>query len=247
MASGFNEDLSFSFSSSESTAEAHILFDEGAQRSFISQKLADELQLKPTGTDTVHVASFGQNSQSVRYLQTAKVHLITDRNEKIAIHVLIVPTIAVPLCNIQQEVSTLKYLHGLKLAHPVTTENSFDISLLIGADSYWKIVQNRVVTVADPGPLMLGVLDRWTPTVNVLHTLIAQISFRIELCPIEARGSISLYITHLSIWPSSFRYFFSFYFVLKKQMSPASDQFGSQVRDWVNLYRKQKTLNFATY
>ena len=132
-------------SSSESTAEAHILFDEGAQRSFISQKLADELQLKPTGTDTVHVASFGQNSQSVRYLQTAKVHLITDRNEKIAIDVLIVPTIAVPLCNIQQEVSTLKYLRGLKLAHPVTTENSFDISLLIGADSYWKIVQNRVV------------------------------------------------------------------------------------------------------
>ena len=132
-------------SSSESTAEAHILFDEGAQRSFISQKLADELQLKPTGTDTVHVASFGQNSQSVRYLQTAKVHLITDRSEKIAIDVLIVPTIAVPLCNIQQEVSTLKYLHGLKLAHPVTTENSFEISLLIGADSYWKIVQNRVV------------------------------------------------------------------------------------------------------
>ena len=33
--------------------------------------------------------------------------------------------------------------------------------------------------VADPGPLMLGVLDRWIPTVNVLQTLIAQISFHI--------------------------------------------------------------------
>ena len=42
-------------------------------------------------------------------------------------------------------------------------------------------------SVADPGPLMLGVLDRWTPTVNVLHTLISQIRFHIELCPIEAR------------------------------------------------------------
>ena len=111
-----------------------------------------------------------------------------------------------------------------------------------------RLVNNLcAVSVADPGQLMLGVLDRWTPTVNVLHTLIAQISFRIELCHIEARGSISLYITHLSIWPSSFRDFFHFNFVLKKQMSPASDQFGSQVRDWVNLYRKQKTLNFATY
>ena len=25
--------------------------------------------------------------------------------------------------------------------------------------------------VADPGPLLLGVLDRWTPTVNVVQTL----------------------------------------------------------------------------
>ena len=65
--------------------------------------------------------------------------------------------------------------------------------------------------MADPGPLMLGVLDRWTPTVNVLQTLIAQISLHIELCPIETRGSISLYITPLSIWPSGFRDFFSFY------------------------------------
>ena len=46
--------------------------------------------------------------------------------------------------------------------------------------------------VADPGPLLLGVLDSWTPTVNVLQTLMSQISFHIELCPIEARDSISL-------------------------------------------------------
>ena len=71
----------------------------------------------------------------------------------------------------------------------------------------------RNVTVADPGPLMLGVLDRWTPTVNILLTLIAQISFHIELSPIEARYSISLYTTPLSILLSGFRDFFSIYFV----------------------------------
>ena len=69
-------------------------------------------------------------------------------------------------------------------------------------------------TVADPGPLMLGVLDRWTPTVNILQTQIAQISFHIDLCPIEARYSISLYTTPLSSWLSGFGdYFFSIYFV----------------------------------
>ena len=66
-----------------------------------------------------------------------------------------------------------------------------------------------MLTVADPGPLMLGVLDRWTPTVNKLQTQIAQISFHIELCPIEARYSISLYTTPLSIWLSGFGDFLS--------------------------------------
>ena len=89
--------------------------------------------------------------------------------------------------------------------------------------------------VADPGPLMLGVLDRWTPTVNILPILIAQISFHIELCPIETRYSISLYTTPLSIWPSDFRDFFFNLFSLKKQMSLACNQFEPQVRGWVNI------------
>ena len=42
-------------------------------------------------------------------------------------------------------------------------------------------LENGENAVADPGPLMLGVLDGRTPTVDVLQTLIAQISFHIEL------------------------------------------------------------------
>ena len=87
---------------------------------------------------------------------------------------------------------------------------------------------------------MLGVLDRWTPTVNILQTQIAQISFHIELCPIEARYSISLYTTPLSIWLSGFGDFFFNLFCLIKQISPARDQFEPQVRGWVNV---KKTLN----
>ena len=73
-----------------------------------------------------------------------------------------------------------------------------------------------MTSVADPGPLMLGVLDRWTPTANVLQTQIPQISFHIELCPLEAKDSISLYTTPLSIWPSGFRVFFFFHFCCLK-------------------------------
>ena len=76
--------------------------------------------------------------------------------------------------------------------------------------------------VADAGPLMLGVLDRWTPTVNILQAQIAQISFHIELCPIEARYSISLYTTPLSIWLTGFGDFFYQFILFKKANVPGA-------------------------
>ena len=72
-------------------------------------------------------------------------------------------------------------------------------------------------------------------TVNILQTLIAQISFHKELCPIEARYSISLYTTPLSIWLSGFGDFFFNLFCLKKQMSLAREHFEPQVSGWVNV------------
>ena len=122
------------------------------------------------------MVSFGQESQNVRHIETATVYLITDRNEKIAIDVLIVPTIAVPLSNIQREVKTLKYLCGLKLAHPVTDEDGFEISLLIGADSFWKIVQNRVIRGKGPTAVQskIGYLLSGPMPINKENNKVAQ-------------------------------------------------------------------------
>lgn len=131
--------------SATSSADANILFDEGAQSSFITESLADELQLPRTGSDVINLASFGATTKSVRRLDTATVYLISDNGEKISLDVLVVPTIAVPLKNLNQSVDTLPYLKGLKLAHPISDHENFDITLLIGADFYWNVVQNRII------------------------------------------------------------------------------------------------------
>ena len=127
------------------TVDANILFDEGAQRSFVTSDLAYKLQLQTYGTEEVQLAAFGSSSKKVSYRDSATVYLLTNSREKIAIDVLIVPTIAVPLGNHQRDVTSLPYLRQLKLAHPLTGEDIFGISLLIGADKYWDIVGNRVI------------------------------------------------------------------------------------------------------
>ena len=55
-------------SSSTTTTEGNILFHEGAQQSFVTYKLADELQLQPTHSQTIPASSFGAQVSSSRRL-----------------------------------------------------------------------------------------------------------------------------------------------------------------------------------
>ena len=84
-------------------------------------------------------------------METATVFVMTDSNLKIPIRALIVPSIATPIDSRKlQAVRDLPYLLGLKLAHPVTRDNAFTISLLIGADHYWDIVEDEIIRGKGP-------------------------------------------------------------------------------------------------
>ena len=58
--------------------ETNILFDEGAQRTFISQSLASKLNLQPTTKETMNLAAFGAVSPVRRNLIAAITY--TNRN-----------------------------------------------------------------------------------------------------------------------------------------------------------------------
>ena len=53
-------------SASHMQAEANILFDEGAQKSFISEHLAEELELTKEDTETIYLSSFGCTSNKLQ-------------------------------------------------------------------------------------------------------------------------------------------------------------------------------------
>ena len=59
----------------------------------------------------------------------------------VSVSVLIVPKLAAPIRNsVHAHVDKLPYLQGLPLAHPVTSDENFHISILIGADIYWNFI-----------------------------------------------------------------------------------------------------------
>ena len=117
--------------------EANILFDEGSQRSFLTEKLAKELALTPYKFETISLSSFGAEKPLHRQMDTVSIQIRTTTGELVSLSALLVPTIATPISNpLDTDVLQLPYLKGLPLAHPITASENFEISLLIGADHY---------------------------------------------------------------------------------------------------------------
>ena len=133
---------------------ANILFDEGAQWSFITAQLAAELQISPTTTpcsEQVALSSFGARSKSYQKLGVATIQVQTNVGEIIPKTVLIVPSIAIPIQNLfRVALDNVPHLRGLELAHPITSDQNFQISLLIGTDHYWSFVHDHIVRGEGP-------------------------------------------------------------------------------------------------
>ena len=133
-------------SSSHAEAKTNILFDEGSQRSFLTSDLADALSLHPTKQEDICISTFGANNPISQKLDVASIKLKTRSGRYVPLSVLIVPSIAVPLTHtVNTEVVQLPYLRELPLAHPVTSNENFKISLLIGVDHYWDIVEDDII------------------------------------------------------------------------------------------------------
>ena len=86
-------------SSGVTTVEGHIIFDEGAKRSFITQELTDTLQLQPTRHEVIAVSSFSTQVSTPKKFAVTTVCIHTLNAGQIPISGLILPKLAAPVCN----------------------------------------------------------------------------------------------------------------------------------------------------
>ena len=133
-----------SVSSSRTNLHASILHNEGAQRSFITTDISNKLELVPTGKEALSILGFGDTSSSMGELPIAAVYLQTE-TVTFPIDVLIVPEIVVPLRTYPNKNKRYEAIDILRLVHPTIHNGYSGIIVVIEADYYWGIVQDRVV------------------------------------------------------------------------------------------------------
>ena len=84
-------------SNSDVSMDANIIFGEGAQRSFITEDLAKQLELKTTESEIISISGFGGETDTVRHLKSTNLRVVTDDESSIQMKVLIVPEITSPI------------------------------------------------------------------------------------------------------------------------------------------------------
>ena len=108
------------------------------------------LQLSPIRHELITVSSFRAQVATPTKFAVASISIHTLNGGQIPIPVLIVPKLTAPVRNsIQTHPEQFPYLQGLTLAHPITSDENFHVSVLIGADYYWQFIQDHVVRATD--------------------------------------------------------------------------------------------------
>ncbi|XP_074653599.1 uncharacterized protein LOC141907756 [Tubulanus polymorphus] len=129
-----------------SCASANLVFDDGSQRSFISQDLATSLDLKPIRREIIELSGFGAETSECRAMDVVNL-AIQCRTEIVTVELIVTDTIASTLRNSSvNRAKDCPHLIGLDLAHPPSSMSGiFVIQMLIGADQYYKLVEGELI------------------------------------------------------------------------------------------------------
>ena len=160
-ASARNED-------STKSTRVKILFDNGSQRSYVTDNLKSRLGLKSTIKEMLYLNTFGEKTFRKQKWDVLTLFLQDANEETSRVCVLSFPTICSPLPS-RVDANNYPHLHGLKLADYSDSEDSIDV--LIGSDYYWDFVTSEIVR-GDFGPTAVNSKFGWLlsgPTEAVIN------------------------------------------------------------------------------
>ncbi len=134
-----------------------LVFDSCSQRSYMTKDLKDKLGLPVIGRESLLIKTFGKSDARLRTCEIVQVGIKTRCDAIVYIQPYVVPVICGPLTQQPTELaqSSYEHLHDLSLADRCG-EGDLPISILIGADYYWSLVEGTVVRGAPWKPVALA-------------------------------------------------------------------------------------------
>ena len=141
------------------SVSVRVLFDSGSQLSYITERLQNQLQLKPVKIEKLHLNTFGTCGYKTQACNVVKLYLQRfEGGEKFSILALTSPVIC---STIPSAVRIERYPHlcKLKLADDYSVTPG-EMDILIGSNFYWIVVTGDTVR-GDYGPVAVNSKFGW--------------------------------------------------------------------------------------
>ena len=184
-----NSDSSFTFletalaviGSAHHRANARILMDKAAQRSFITSNKVKQLKLCPSSREFLVLSGLAIAPSGTGYFDVVSVAIFDRRGIGVVIKAVVLDVIVNPLDDPHRKALTqMPHLKNIPLAHPTDTGSKpFEIDLLIGGNFYWNFVGDHVIRGPGPtavesrlGYLLSGPLDGQNQTLLTTSTIL---------------------------------------------------------------------------
>ena len=127
-----------------------ILFDSGSQKSYISERTANELNLKPVSSQNLIIKTFGNTSNKSVETREYTICLKGINGGSFYLNAFSVPFICSTLRKQNVELAKKQYpiINKFKFSDVKCND---EIDILIGADFYWSFVSNDMIRCGDTG------------------------------------------------------------------------------------------------
>eukprot|EP00795_Rhopilema_esculentum_P012833 gene12833-3574_t len=152
-----------------------ILFDNGSQRSYVTEDVVKKLQLKTEMKETLNLNTFGSAEYKSKNCKLVSFQIELNDGQLAVVNALSYPELCSPLPTLV-EVNSFPHLQGLELADEVDIGSNDHINVLIGADQYHSIVVGDVIR-GENGPVAVKSKLGWVLSGKLESSKISQDNF----------------------------------------------------------------------
>ena len=154
--------LSYKPGNSAVRVKARLILDSGSQRTYVSARLREHLNLPAESSQRISIKTFGSTKENRQCVDVVRLCVATGQGEGVELFAFVVPIICDPLQSqsIAEATHTYAHLKGLELADYGTGEDNVEVDILVGSDQYWSLVSGRVVR-GEHGPTAIETKLGW--------------------------------------------------------------------------------------
>ena len=141
---------------------ARLILDSGSQRSYVTTRVREQLNLPNERRQTIAIKTFGSSDEHTQSVDVVQLCVAAENGEEVQLSAFVVPLICDPLPRqcIAKAGNTYAHLKGLNLADHCTSDNDVVVDILVGSDHYWNFVSGSVMRGKD-GPTAIHTKRGW--------------------------------------------------------------------------------------